>query len=58
VRDQHGGAEPELRTPDCFVWIEDYEQAQKLMNRQQETDWAALLNGFRQPVEPDSRAAV
>jgi len=30
----------------CFVWIEDYGQAQKLMNRQLETNWAELLNGL------------
>ena len=36
----------------CFVWIEDYEQAQKLMNRQLETHWAELLNGFAQQLNP------
>ena len=30
----------------CFVWIEDYGQAQKLMTRQLEMNWAALLNGL------------
>jgi len=36
----------------CFVWIEDYEQAQKLMNRQLETAWAELLNGFAAQLNP------
>ncbi|MBA2686618.1 MAG: hypothetical protein H0U64_00830 [Gemmatimonadaceae bacterium] len=36
----------------CFVWIEDYEEAQKLMNRQLETDWAGLLNGFAARLNP------
>ena len=36
----------------CFVWIEDYEEAQKLMNRQLETDWAGLLNGFAKQLNP------
>src|SRR5258708_2214588 len=36
----------------CFVWIEDYETAQKLMNQQLEMDWAALLNGFAQQLNP------
>jgi hypothetical protein len=37
----------------CFVWIEDYEQAQKLMNQQLETNWAELLNGFAAQLNPD-----
>jgi hypothetical protein len=36
----------------CFVWIEDYAEAQKLMNRQLETDWAGLLNGFAAGLNP------
>jgi len=36
----------------CFVWIEDYEQAQKLMNRQLEMNWAELLNGFAHQLNP------
>jgi hypothetical protein len=38
----------------CFVWIEDYAQAQNLMNQQLKTNWAELLNGFL-PVESHSR---
>lgn len=36
----------------CFVWIEDYEEAQKLMNRQLETNWAGLLNGLAGELNP------
>jgi hypothetical protein len=36
----------------CFVWIEDYAQAQKLLDRQLETKWAELLNGFRGQLNP------
>lgn len=36
----------------CFVWIEDYEQAQKLMHRQLEMNWAELLNGFAHQLNP------
>ncbi|MDQ6758501.1 MAG: hypothetical protein M3Z32_01390 [Acidobacteriota bacterium] len=36
----------------CFVWIEDYGQAQKLLNRQLEMSWAELLNGFARQLNP------
>jgi hypothetical protein len=36
----------------CFVWIEDYQQAQKLMNRQLETGWAELLDGLARRLNP------
>jgi len=36
----------------CFVWIEDYEEAQKLMHRQLEINWADLLNGFAGELNP------
>jgi hypothetical protein len=36
----------------CFVWIEDYAQAQKLLDRQLETKWAELLNGFGGQLNP------
>lgn len=36
----------------CFVWIEDYEEAQKLMNRQLEMNWAGLLNGLARQLNP------
>lgn len=36
----------------CFVWIEDYEEAQELMHRQLEINWAELLNGFAGQLNP------
>jgi len=36
----------------CFVWMEDYEQTQKLLNRQLEMDWAELLNGLARQLNP------
>jgi len=36
----------------CFVWIEDFAQAQKLMAEQLKTCWAELLNGFAQQLNP------
>jgi hypothetical protein len=36
----------------CFVWIEDYGQAQKLMNQQLEMNWAELLNSFAWRLNP------
>jgi hypothetical protein len=36
----------------CFVWIQDYEQAQQLLNQQLETNWADLLNGFAAQLNP------
>jgi hypothetical protein len=36
----------------CFLWIEDYGKAQELMNQQLKLDWAELLNGFAQQLNP------
>jgi len=36
----------------CFVWIKDYEQAQKLMKQQLESNWPELLNGFAGQLNP------
>jgi hypothetical protein len=36
----------------CFVWIEDYERAQQLMNQQLETNWAELLGGLGEQLNP------
>jgi hypothetical protein len=36
----------------CFVWIEDYEQAQKLMDQQLKRNWAELLNGLAGQLNP------
>ena len=36
----------------CFVWIEDYAAAQKLMQQQLQTNWTELLDGFAQQLNP------
>lgn len=36
----------------CFVWIEDYVAAQKLMDQQLKIDWAGLLNGWAEHLNP------
>jgi hypothetical protein len=36
----------------CFVWIEDYAQAQKLMHQQLEINWSELLNSFAGQLNP------
>jgi len=36
----------------CFVWIEDYEQAGKLLQQQLETNWPELLSGFARQLNP------
>jgi len=36
----------------CLVWIEDYAQAQKLMDQQLETPWAEWLDGFGRQLNP------
>ena len=36
----------------CFIWIEDYSQAQKLMDQQLSSNWAALLNSFLALAHP------
>lgn len=36
----------------CFVWIEDYAQAQKLMDRQLEINWTELLHSFAGQLNP------
>jgi hypothetical protein len=40
------------RQGNCFVWIEDYEEARKPMHRQLETNWAALPNGLARQLNP------
>ena len=37
----------------CFVWIADYGQAQKLMTRQLEMNWAELLDGLARQLNPN-----
>lgn len=41
-----------LQVGNCFPWIEDWERAQQLMNRQLETNWPELLQGFAQQLNP------
>jgi len=36
----------------CFVWVEDYTQAQSLLDQQLETSWTTLLNGFASQLNP------
>jgi len=36
----------------CFVWIEDYTRAQKLLEEQLKTNWAELLNGLARQLNP------
>jgi hypothetical protein len=36
----------------CFVWIQDYTRAQALMDRQLETAWSELLDGFAGQLNP------
>lgn len=36
----------------CLVWIEDYQEAQKLMHRQLEINWTELRNGFAGQLNP------
>ena len=35
----------------CFVWIEDYQEAQKLMDEQLQVNWAERLNPFAQKLK-------
>jgi hypothetical protein len=41
-----------VRQDNCFVWIEDYCRAQKLMDQQLETNWQQLLAGIGQQLNP------
>jgi hypothetical protein len=36
----------------CFTWIEDFAKAQKLMNKQLQTDWPKLLNALLKETHP------
>ena len=40
----------------CFVWIEDYEHAQKLLNQQLARNWSELLESFAQQLNPIHQA--
>lgn len=41
-----------LQQGNCFVWIQDFERAQELLNQQLEQNWAELLNGVAQLLHP------
>jgi len=41
-----------VKQDNCFPWIEDFERAQQGMDRQLETNWADLLNGFTPQLNP------
>ena len=36
----------------CFVWIEDYEAAQKLLDKQLRSNWSGLMNSFLDLAHP------
>lgn len=40
----------------CFVWIEDWMAAQKLMDQQLKIDWSGLLNGLAGQLNPIQEA--
>jgi len=44
-----------LQQDNCFPWVADWGQAQRLINTQQEAKWPELLDEDRPPAEPDSR---
>lgn len=41
-----------VRQDNCFPWIEDFEQAQKLMNEQVQQDWPKALQAIAQGLNP------
>ncbi len=42
-----------IKDGNCFPWIEDVQAAQKLMDKQLETDWPDMLNGLVAGMCPD-----
>jgi hypothetical protein len=40
------------RYDNCFLDVDDFDQAQALANQQLETDWPALLDGIRRELHP------
>jgi len=46
------------RRENCFVWMEDVERAQALMDRQLKTDWVASLNRLLKRSHPTYREIV
>jgi hypothetical protein len=41
-----------VQRDNCFTWVEDPLQAQSLLDRQGQTDWAKLLNGLLAQAHP------
>ncbi len=41
-----------LQQDNCFVWIEDYQRAQQLMDGQLKTNWTELLGSWAQQLNP------
>src|SRR5438445_1190182 len=41
-----------LRHDNCFPWVEDWQQAQQLMDQQLKVDWPTLLMGIAQTLNP------
>jgi hypothetical protein len=41
-----------VQQENCFPWIENYEQAQEWMKEQLKTNWAELLDGFAETLNP------
>ena len=44
------------RRENCFVWVEDIERAQALLDEQLKTDWSASLDGLLKRSHPDYAA--
>lgn len=43
-----------VRRENCLVWVEDVNQAQRLLARQLSTEWPKLLNGIARAASPAS----
>lgn len=41
-----------LRADNCFAWVEDFQRAQRLLDRQLKSDWTKLLDGLAQELNP------
>jgi len=41
-----------VRQENCFVWVQDYERAQGLLEEQVKTDWGQVLNRFARELNP------
>ena len=45
-----------LRQDNCFPWVEDFGQAQQLLDRQLKTQWPRLLDGLGEELNPQHAA--